>query len=80
MKNYLEYQYITLPGSPYWSSINYDNIDNQPDYSYNLEKTLETEYLIAKLLRIINISNSSKSTYLEYLVNKKRNKLKKNRS
>lgn len=79
MKNYSKHKYITLPGSPYWNSVNYDNLDNQPDYTYNLEKTLETEYLITKLLRIINTSNSSKSTYLEYLVNKKRNKLKKNR-
>ena len=35
MKNCLEYQYITLLDSH--CSVNYDNIDNQPDYSYNLE-------------------------------------------
>ena len=45
MKNYSKHKYITLPGSPYWNSVNYDNLDNQPDYTYNLEKTLETEFL-----------------------------------
>ena len=67
--------YLTLPGSPYWNTIDYDNKDNQPDYYFDLEKILETEHLIYKLLRTINSSNSVKKTYLEYLVYKKRSKL-----
>ena len=33
-------RYLTLPGSPYWNTIDYDNKDNQPDYNFNLEKIL----------------------------------------
>jgi hypothetical protein len=74
MKSYKTH-YVTLPGSPYWNTINYDNKDNQPDYNFDLEKILETEHLIYKLLHTINDSNSVKKTYLEYIVYKKRGKL-----
>ena len=66
---------LTLPGSPYWDNVNYDNKDNQPDYNFNLEKTMETKHLICKLLCTVRNSSYVKKTYLEYLVYKKRCKL-----
>ena len=75
MTLYQQLQYITLPGSPYWDTNNYENIDCQPDYTFNLEKKIETRKLIKKLLKQMDYSYFSKKTYLEYLVIKKRNKL-----
>ena len=76
MRVYQQSNYITLPGSPYWEKVNYNNYDCQPDYSFNLEKKIETKKLIKELLqKKINYSKFSQKTYLEYLVFKKRCKL-----
>lgn len=65
-------EYITLPGSPFWNIINYNNNDFQPDYIYDLEKTRLTKLYIKKLL--IPFKNTNK-TYLEYYVIQKRSNL-----
>jgi len=66
--------YITLPSSPKWHIINYDNCDCQPDFQFSLSKKNEHNYYLKKLLKIIPLSNPRK-TYLENCVTIKRNKL-----
>lgn len=69
MNLYEDTNYLTLPGSPKWNEINYDNIDLQPDYLFHLEKIKLMKQKIKKLL--LNIPYNNK-TYLEYYVINKR--------
>ena len=66
--------YITLPSSPKWNNINYDNSDCQPDFQFSLSKKNKNNFYLKKLLKIIQLFNTKK-TYLENCVTIKRNKL-----
>lgn len=72
MNLYKDTNYLTLPGSPKWNEINYDNIDLQPDYLFHLEKIKLMKQKIKKLLLTIPYNNK---TYLEYYVINKRSYL-----
>ena len=69
MNLYEDTNYLTLPGSPKWNEINYDNIDLQPDYLFHLKKIKLMKQKIKKLLLTIPYNNK---TYLEYYVFNKR--------
>jgi len=69
MNFYDETHYLTLPGSPKWNEINYDNNDFQPDYRFHLEKIALIKKKINHLLKIVPYNNK---TYLEYYVSNKR--------
>ena len=69
MDFYNETHYLTLPGSPKWNEINYDNNDFQPDYRFHLEKIALIKKKINNLLKTVPYNNK---TYLEYYVSNKR--------
>ena len=63
---------ITLPNSPKWHIVDYENLDNQPDYLYHLDKCHEFK---KNLYEICLFNYKLGKTNLEYYIQKKRYKL-----
>ena len=72
---YMNYDkiFLTLPGSPIWDIYGYENLDEQVDEEYSIEKRLLFEVGIMELLKKRKTISNSELTQLEIKVNEKRN-------